>query len=105
MLSVKAPEEWSEEIPVAFEFQVADTGIGIPQDEFERIFVPFFQLDSGLSRRYQGAGLGLSLSQGLAKMMGGKLSIVSSEMGKGTVFALHIPFKCMGQDDKSMLIT
>ena len=67
---------------------VADTGIGISPEDHERIFDPFLQLDPG--RTAVGAGLGLSIAQRLAKLMGGTLR-VESELGRGATFWLTLP--------------
>jgi signal transduction histidine kinase len=70
--------------------RVADTGIGIPPEERERMFEPFTQLDSSLARRFQGSGLGLHLSRSLAAALGGTLSLEDPE-GPGIVAVLRFP--------------
>ncbi|MDF1719776.1 MAG: PAS-domain containing protein [Minwuia sp.] len=72
------------------ELSVTDTGIGIPTEQLSRIFEPFVQSDSGLSRRFEGTGLGLSLSRSLAELHDGKLTLHSSQ-GKGTRAVLWLP--------------
>ncbi|MEL6344413.1 MAG: ATP-binding protein [Myxococcota bacterium] len=72
---------------VAF-IEVEDTGIGIPADQVEDIFHPFTQLDASSSRRFEGVGLGLSLSRRLAEQMGGTLT-VDSTPGQGSCFRLE----------------
>jgi PAS domain S-box-containing protein len=69
--------------------EVIDTGIGIPQDQFEEIFKPFQQVSTHSTRKYSGTGLGLTISQRLAEMMNGKIS-VKSQIGKGSCFTLTI---------------
>lgn len=71
-------------------FTVWDTGIGIPQDRIGQLFKPFSQLDSGLSRQFQGSGLGLSLVERMVKLHGGEVSVVSEE-NKGSRFSIHLP--------------
>jgi PAS domain S-box-containing protein len=71
-------------------FRVSDTGAGIDADQLERIFDPFWQAETGLTRRAPGTGLGLSVAQKLATLLGGVLT-VTSEIGKGTVFTLLLP--------------
>jgi PAS domain S-box-containing protein len=72
------------------EIAVTDTGVGIPLAEQERIFDPFTQVDSRLSRSHAGTGLGLSLSRRLASLLGGELT-VSSVVGSGSTFRLVLP--------------
>ena len=60
-----------ERHPEGFGITVTDTGIGIASDDLKRLFEPFRQLDTGLSRRYEGSGLGLSISRKLVELMGG----------------------------------
>lgn len=71
-------------------FTVADTGIGIAPEDFERIFEPFTQVDASTTRKYGGTGLGLSICRRLATAMGGALS-VESELGVGSRFTVRLP--------------
>jgi PAS domain S-box-containing protein len=73
----------------AVTIRVSDSGPGIPADSLSRIFEPFVQLDSGLTRRAEGAGLGLAISRRLARLMGGDLT-VESEVGKGSRFSFSL---------------
>jgi diguanylate cyclase (GGDEF)-like protein/putative nucleotidyltransferase with HDIG domain len=73
-------------------FTVWDTGIGIAKDDMTRLFQPFVQLDSKLSRQYEGTGLGLALVDRLAKMHGGTV-ILESEVGTGSRFTVSLPWK------------
>ena len=70
-------------------FRVTDSGPGIPEHALERIFEPFVQLDSGLTRAAEGAGLGLAISRRLARLMGGDLT-VDSVLGRGSTFTLTL---------------
>jgi len=70
-------------------FRVTDTGAGIPADALQRIFEPFVQLDTGLTRSVEGAGLGLAISRRLARLMGGDLT-VESVLGQGSTFTLTL---------------
>lgn len=71
------------------QFNVRDTGIGIPQDKVERLFKAFTQVDSSTTRKYGGTGLGLVICQKLVEMMGGEIT-VTSEVGTGTCFSFSI---------------
>ncbi len=71
-------------------FTVWDTGIGIPQDDIERLFQPFVQLDGTFTRRHPGTGLGLSLVSRMVEMHGGHIS-VTSVVGEGSRFILSFP--------------
>ena len=78
----------------AVHFAVWDTGIGIAAEDMERLFQPFVQLDSGLSREHTGTGLGLSLVQRLAEMHGGGVSVESDGVpGKGSRFTVSLPWQ------------
>ncbi|KAI9761302.1 MAG: hypothetical protein M4579_001092 [Chaenotheca gracillima] len=76
--------------PLVFEFEVEDTGPGIPESLQERVFEPFVQGDLGLSKKYGGTGLGLSICSQLAKLMKGSISL-KSQVGVGSTFAMRIP--------------
>ena len=69
---------------------VTDTGIGIPAADLERVFEPFIQLDASLSRRFQGAGLGLYVARALVEAHGGRLRLLS-EPGAGTRAEIALP--------------
>jgi signal transduction histidine kinase len=73
-------------------FSVADTGVGIAEEDRDRIFQEFTQLENPLQRRAPGTGLGLPLSRKLAAFLGGELS-VESRLGQGSVFTAVIPRK------------
>ena len=73
-----------------FEFTVSDTGIGIAADEIAVALAPFSQIDSGLGRKFDGTGLGLPLSKGLAELHGGTLDL-KSQVGKGTTVRIRLP--------------
>jgi PAS domain S-box-containing protein len=80
----------------ALTISVADTGIGIKPEELEKLFVPFHQIDSGLTREHEGTGLGLAICRRLAELLGGEIR-AESEFGKGCVFTLYLPLKEPGE--------
>ncbi|MGZ5926581.1 MAG: sensor histidine kinase, partial [Rhizomicrobium sp.] len=74
----------------AIEIAVADTGIGIEKADLPKAFESFGQIDSRLSRRYEGSGLGLPLARHLAELHGATL-IIESEVDRGTVGTVYFP--------------
>lgn len=75
---------------------ISDTGIGIKPDALEKIFAPFSQADSSVTRRFGGTGLGLSICSRLVRMMSGTLSVESRE-GVGSTFRVTLPFRISAQ--------
>lgn len=78
--------------PEVVSIRIADTGIGISKEDLATVFLPFRQLDTGLSRNHEGTGLGLAICRRLADLMGGKV-YAESELGKGSVFTFTLPLK------------
>jgi signal transduction histidine kinase len=70
--------------------KVTDTGIGIPQENLNQIFEPFRQGSEGLNRKFEGMGLGLTITRKYIELLGGKLNI-ESEYGSGTVIEIVLP--------------
>ncbi len=73
-------------------FEVEDTGMGISEENYEKIFNAFEQENSQISKEFGGTGLGLSISRRFVQLMGGDIT-VSSTLGKGTLFTVDIPFE------------
>lgn len=82
-------------------FTVSDSGIGMSEEEQKHIFSEFSQADSSTTRRFGGSGLGLSICNKLAEMMGGSIWIESSELGMGTVFCVSLPFGVVWEEAAS----
>ena len=77
--------------------RMADTGIGIPKEEFSRIFEPFYRVDKSRSRREHGAGLGRARCARIAGIHGTKLEYVS-ETGKGTTVSFMLRKEAEGDE-------
>lgn len=76
---------------IGLAFLIKDTGIGMDDHVLSNLFQRFFQVDGGLARKFGGTGLGLEISQTLARLMGGAIEVESTQ-GKGSLFTLHLPF-------------
>ncbi|WP_293132006.1 ATP-binding protein [Okeania sp. SIO3I5] len=77
--------------------EVKDSGIGIPEDRWEMLFRPFQQVDSSLSRKHEGTGLGLALTKRLAELHGGTMSL-DSQVSKGSTFRVWLPLTEMREE-------
>jgi two-component system, sensor histidine kinase and response regulator len=84
-VSIRATLKSESEESVLVRFNVADTGIGIPQMQLETLFAPFVQADGSTTRKYGGTGLGLAISKQLVLLMGGNIGVESVE-NEGSTF-------------------
>jgi PAS domain S-box-containing protein len=84
-------EVTGDSLQQAVHFTVWDTGIGIPQEDMKLLFQPFVQLDSRLTREYEGTGLGLSLVSRMVELHNGSVS-VESEIDQGSRFTVSLPW-------------
>ena len=82
------------------EISVADTGIGIKEEDIPGLFTEFVQLETPFTKKYKGAGLGLALTKRLLELHGGRIW-VESEFGKGSRFTFTLPITRMGTGDSS----
>ena len=78
---------------------VSDTGLGISEEDSNRIFAPFVQGDSSSTRKYGGSGLGLVLAKRLAESLGGKLDLIFSKLDYGSTFQIKIPTGKLNEND------
>ncbi|MCX7708983.1 MAG: PAS domain S-box protein [Clostridia bacterium] len=99
-ISVKRDRVTEESIEL--KFAVSDTGIGISEEEKERLFKTFSQVDGSITRRFGGSGLGLAISKQLVEMMDGRMW-VESEKGKGSAFYFTIKFKTEGNKREAVV--
>ena len=77
---------------VVMRFEVTDTGIGMKREMLSRLFSPFEQQDSSVTRKYGGSGLGMAITKNLTEMMGGNIYVQSQE-GRGSHFTVELPLK------------
>ena len=89
-LSVKVINKTDENISIRF--MVTDEGIGMSQEKLVKIFKPFEQADTSITRSFGGTGLGLSISKSIVELMGGKIN-VESELGQGSRFWFDVTFE------------
>ncbi|HLM48629.1 MAG TPA: HAMP domain-containing sensor histidine kinase, partial [Myxococcaceae bacterium] len=75
-----------------YRIEVEDTGVGIPEDQRERIFQSFYQVDDSPTREYGGAGLGLAIVKSYVEGHGGRVSL-TSEVGRGSCFGVVLPLE------------
>lgn len=80
--------------------KVKDTGIGIPEESLPKIFEEFRQVSEGLDRKFDGTGLGLTLTKKFVELLGGTIS-VESKLNEGSVFIVRFPLEEKKADDKS----
>ena len=103
------PEKGSITIDASFDgdeflISVTDTGIGIDPEDHEEIFDEFKQLDSSISRQYDGTGLGLALTKRLVELHSGRIWIESEGLGKGSKFSFTLPFWKPGAETRRSIL-
>ena len=72
--------------------EISDTGIGIRKEDMDKLFSPFMQFENNLTRKYEGSGLGLSITRKLLELLDGSIK-VKSEAGVGSTFTFTLPIK------------
>ncbi|MCL1999290.1 MAG: ATP-binding protein [Turicibacter sp.] len=103
MIKLTAYAKESSYNHVKIYFEVQDSGIGMTEDQVSRIFEPFMQADTSITRKYGGTGLGLPISQQLIEAMGGSLS-VDSILNLGSKFSFTLPFSIADQLDREITL-
>ena len=79
-------------------FSVKDTGLGIEDEVVDKLFIPFFQVESTFTRSFQGAGLGLAICKRILDLLDGNMA-VESEENAGSTFVFSLPFSLPGTDE------
>ena len=98
-VNIRVEQERAEPDSTYLHFSVQDTGIGIPSDKQAVIFESFIQVESSAGRHYQGTGLGLTISQRLVEMMGGRIW-VESTLGQGSTFHFTVRLGMANSSDE-----
>jgi len=92
-ISLRKSSRTVDEGFVAVRFDVKDSGIGMNEEQLEKIFAPFIQADSSITRRYGGTGLGLAIVKKMLSLMGGELEVISHP-GEGSIFSFTLVMPC-----------
>jgi PAS domain S-box-containing protein len=100
-IDIKVGKEELNEREYAY-FRISDTGIGIPENQMHIIFEPFRQVSEGISRQYEGAGLGLTITKKFTELMNGILQ-VKSTVGAGSEFTVMFPFVKIKQHNNNSI--
>ncbi|NOU60606.1 PAS domain S-box protein [Marinifilum caeruleilacunae] len=103
-VTLKADFKGNSDDRVKLQFEISDTGIGIPLDKKDQIFESFSQADSNTTRLYGGTGLGLAITGKLVELMNGNIN-VESEAGKGTSFFVNVDLKISIQSKPKVTFT
>ena len=74
------------------EIAVSDTGIGIKEEDFHKLFIAYNRIEDAKTKKHEGTGLGLVISKNIAELLGGSIS-VTSIYGKGTTFVVSLPMQ------------
>ena len=96
-ITLRVREAERKEGTVRLDIEVADTGVGIKEEDMDKLFKNFTRLDEQKNRNIEGTGLGLSLTDKLVKLMGGEIK-VKSEYGKGSVFTVSLSQKIVNSE-------
>ncbi|MBX3016384.1 MAG: PAS domain-containing protein [Bdellovibrionaceae bacterium] len=87
---LSALEEKTADGRLRIRFRIRDTGIGVEEKSIPRLFLPFSQADSSMSRKYSGTGLGLVISRKLARLMEGDVALLETSQGRGSLFEFSL---------------
>ena len=101
-IAAEAPPATAEADTCDLTFAVADTGIGIPDEQQALVFEAFAQADGSMSRKYGGTGLGLSISARLVSLMGGSIRL-TSEHNRGSTFSFTIRVGTTADDSAAQI--
>ncbi len=101
MIEVKLMNKTSEKAEI--EFIVSDTGIGIPEDKIDKLFISFSQVDNSLTRQHAGTGLGLAICKELVQIMGGSIR-AESKLGRGSRFIINLALSIPAVNKKILLV-
>lgn len=97
-VSLRALYDSETKDDVSINFEISDSGPGIPEEYIDRLFDPFVQADNSVTRKHGGTGLGTAIAKELVNLMGGEISVQSAR-GVGTTFKFRITFSKNSQQD------
>lgn len=99
-IDINVMAAFENETDVKLKFQISDTGVGIPEVQHKNLFIPFTQIDGGMTRRFGGTGLGLAISKKIVERMGGEIGVESNENG-GSLFWFTVLMQKQQDRDQS----
>jgi signal transduction histidine kinase len=85
-----------------YEFLIKDTGIGMTQEQLQKLYKPFTQADTSTTRKYGGTGLGLAIVWRFCQMMGGDIT-AESDLDAGSIFTVHLPVEVSGRSAEEVV--
>jgi PAS domain S-box-containing protein len=99
-IDINVMAAFENETDVKLKFQISDTGVGIPEVQHKNLFIPFTQIDGGMTRRFGGTGLGLAISKKIVERMGGEIGVENNENG-GSLFWFTVMLQKQQYRDQS----
>ncbi|TVQ71846.1 MAG: response regulator [Oceanospirillales bacterium] len=103
VMDTESNDPFSPEKKTWLRFEIQDTGKGISLEQQQRLFKKFSQADDSITREFGGTGLGLTISQKLVQLMGGKKISLQSELNQGSLFHFSLPFELLSPEQQRLI--